>query len=137
MEEVKTNELYELDKEIVEEVENAVNAIYSQLPLKYIGSSTVKGITFVKFLQNIVDRMNSSETSTLLSVPSEYDSLIEFVAKEAINEAVEKYKESMDILINEEGKLPMLWEEFEEVHDKCISEVNKLFFENFLVIVHW
>src|SRR5205814_4450895 len=119
----------ELDDDFVAEVENAVKDIYSQLPLKYIGPSAMKGTAFVKFLQNIVDRMNSSETSTLLSIPSEYDSLIEFVAKEAINEAVEKYKESMDILINEEGKLPMSWEDFEEMHSGCNSESKKLFFE--------
>src|SRR4051794_685761 len=129
MEKAKTDEL---DEDFVEEVENAVKAIYSQLPLKYIGSSAMKGITFVKFLQNIVERMNSSETSALLSIPSEYESIIQFVAQEAINDATGKYKERMDILINEEGKLPMLWEEFEEMHSKCTSEANKLFFEKII-----
>ena len=70
MEEVKTDEL---DEDFIEEVMNAVKSIYSQLPPKYIGSSTMKGISFVKFLQNIVERMNSSETSTFLSIPSEYE----------------------------------------------------------------
>src|SRR5947208_1168407 len=111
MEKAKTDEL---DEDFVEEVENAVKEIYSQLPLKYIGSSTMKGTAFVKFLQNIVDRMNSSETSTLLSIPSEYESVIQFVSREAISDATGRYKERMDILINEEGKLPMSWEEFEE-----------------------
>src|ERR1043165_2459196 len=78
----------ELDEDFVDEVENAVKAIYSQLPLKYIGSSTMNGITFVKFLQNIVERMNSSETSTLLSIPSEYEAVIQFIAQEAINTAI-------------------------------------------------
>src|ERR1043165_424922 len=122
----------ELDEDFVDEVENAVKAIYSQLPLKYIGSSTMIGISFVKFLQNIVERMNSSETATLLSIPSEYESVIQFVAQEAINDATGRYKERMDILINEEGKLPMLWDIFEEIHDKCFSEANKLFFEKII-----
>src|SRR5271156_4958140 len=100
MEEVKTDEL---DEEFVDEVVNAVKSIYSQLPLKYIGSSTMKGISFIKFLENIVERMNTSETSTLLSIPSEYESVIQFVAREAIKEAIGKYKERMDILMNEEG----------------------------------
>ncbi|PKC68049.1 hypothetical protein RhiirA1_534476, partial [Rhizophagus irregularis] len=36
----------ELEEEFVDEVENAVKSIYSQLPLKYIGSSTMKGSAF-------------------------------------------------------------------------------------------
>ncbi|RIA95360.1 hypothetical protein C1645_488735 [Glomus cerebriforme] len=129
MEKIKTDEL---DEEFVEEVENAVKSIYSQLPLKYIGSSTMKGISFIKFLQNIVDRMNSSETSTLLSIPSEYESVIQFVAQEAIKESIKKYEEKMNTLMGEKGKLPMLWEEFEKMHHECISEVNKSFFEKII-----
>ncbi|RIA95359.1 hypothetical protein C1645_757653 [Glomus cerebriforme] len=129
MEKVKTDEL---DEEFVEEVENAVKSIYSQLPLKYIGSSTMKGISFIKFLQNIVDRMNSSETSTLLSIPSEYESVIQFVAQEAIKECIGRYEEKMEALMNNDGKLPMLWEEFEKMHHEYISEVNELFFEKII-----
>ncbi|PKY54489.1 GBP-domain-containing protein [Rhizophagus irregularis] len=125
MENVKTDDL---DEEFVEEVVKAVKSIYSQLPLKYIGSSTMQGISFVKFLENIVERMNISETSILLSIPSEYEFIVQFVAQEAIKESVEKYKERMNTLINEEGKLPMLWEEFERMHHEYISEVNKIFF---------
>src|SRR2546423_969408 len=116
MEKVKT---IELDEEFVDEVEKAVKSIYSQLSPKYIGSSTMRGIAFVKFLQNIVERMNSSETSTFLSIPSEYEAVIQFVAQGATKEAIGRYKERMDILMNEEGKLPILWEEFEGIHDEC------------------
>ena len=122
----------ELDEDFVEEVENAVKAIYSKLPLKYIGSSTMKGISFVKFLQNIVERLNSSETSSFLSIPSEYEAVIKFVANEAIDEATRKYREEMDNLMNREGALPMLWREFEGMHNKCTSEVNKSFFESII-----
>jgi len=128
LENIKTDEL---DEDFVEEVENAVKAIYSQLSLKYIGPSTMKGIAFVKFLQNIVERMNSG-TSTTLSISSEYESVIQFVAQEAIIAAVGKYKERMDILMNEEGKLPMLWEEFEEMHSECTLEAKNLFFEKII-----
>ncbi|CAB5209693.1 unnamed protein product [Rhizophagus irregularis] len=92
----------ELDEEFVDEVENAVKSIYSQIPLKYIGSSTMKGSAFVKFLNDIVERMNKSETSSLLSIPSEYESIIQFVAQEAIKEAVGIYQEQMDHMLNEE-----------------------------------
>ncbi|CAB5373518.1 unnamed protein product [Rhizophagus irregularis] len=126
MEEAKTNEL---DEEFVEEVENAIKSIYSQLSLKYIGPSTMQGISFVKFLENIVERMNSSETSTLLSIPFEYEIVIQYVAQEAIKESIRKYNERTNTLINEEGKLPMLWEEFEKMHHEYISEANKTFFE--------
>ncbi|EXX75192.1 uncharacterized protein OCT59_016287 [Rhizophagus irregularis] len=119
----------ELDEEFVDEVENAVKSIYSQIPLKYIGSSTMKGSAFVKFLNDIVERMNKSETSSLLSIPSEYESIIQFVAQEAIKEAVGVYQEQMDHLLNEEVKLPILWDEFTEIHNNCISEANKYFFE--------
>ncbi|RIA94822.1 guanylate-binding protein [Glomus cerebriforme] len=128
MEDANTDEL---DKEFVDEVVNAVKSIYSQLPLKYIGSSTMKGTAFVKFLQDIVERMNKSETSSLLSIPSEYESIIQFVAQEATKEAVEIYKKKMDLLMNKE-RLPMLWEEFEEIHNECISEANKLFYEKII-----
>jgi guanylate-binding protein 1/3/4/7 len=116
----------ELDEDFVDEVENAVKAIYSQLPLKYIGSSTMMGLSFVKFLQNIVERMNSSENSTILSVPSEYESVMQFVAQEAINEAIGKYIETM------KKKLPILWEEFEKVHSECVKEAENLFFEKII-----
>src|SRR5206468_2496869 len=114
------------------EVENAVKSIYSQLPLKYIGSSTMKGTSFVKFLENIVERMNSSETSTLLSIPSEHESVIQFVAQEIIKESIRRYEESMNALMNEEEKLPMLWVEFEKMHLEYISGVNKIFFEKII-----
>ncbi|GBB86955.1 hypothetical protein RclHR1_01340022 [Rhizophagus clarus] len=128
MEEVKTDEL---DEEFVEEVVKTVKSIYSHLPLKYIGSSTMQGISFVKFLENVVESMNNSETSTLLSIPSEYESIIQFVAQEAIKESVGKYRERMGSLINE-GELPMLWEEFEKMHYECISEVDKVFFRKII-----
>jgi hypothetical protein len=126
MEEATTNEL---DDEFVEEVVNAVKSIYSQLPLKYIGSSVMKGISFVKFLENVVERMNSSETSILLSIPHEYEIITKSVARELIKESIGRYEERMNNLINEEGKVPMLWEEFENMHHEYSSEVNKTFFE--------
>src|SRR5437762_14369828 len=112
MEDANTDEL---DEEFVDEVEKAVKSIYSQLPLKYIGSSTMKGAAFVKFIQDLVERMNKSETSALLSIPSEYESIIQFVAQEAIKEAMVIYREKMDLSLSEEGKLPLLWDEFEEI----------------------
>ena len=129
MEDAETDEL---DEYFVEEVENAVKSIYSQLPLKYIGSSTMKGEAFVKFLQDVVERMNEAETSSLLSIPSEYESVIKFVAQEAINGAIKIYKERMNLLVNEEGKLPMLWEDFGQMHNESIAEANKLFFDKII-----
>ncbi|CAB4384183.1 unnamed protein product [Rhizophagus irregularis] len=122
----------DLDEEFVDEVENAVKLIYSQLPLKYIGSSTMKGTAFVKFINDLVERMNKSENSAFLSIPSEYESIIQFVAQEAIKEAVVLYQEQMDHVLNEEGKLPILWDEFTEIHNNCISEANKIFFEKII-----
>ncbi|GES81402.1 guanylate-binding protein [Rhizophagus clarus] len=116
----------DLDDEFVGEVEKAVKSIYSRLPLKYIGSSTMKGIAFVKFLQDTVERMNSSETSTLLSIPSEYESVIKFVSQEATNEVLEIYKERMGQLINK-GKLPMVWNEFENINNEYASEARRIF----------
>src|SRR5436853_2413945 len=96
MEDAETDEL---DEEFVDEVENAVKSIYSQLPLKYIGSSTMKGMAFVKFLEDIVERMNKSETSTMLSIPSEYESIIQFVAQEVTKETTGIYEEKMNNLM--------------------------------------
>ncbi|PKK71109.1 GBP-domain-containing protein [Rhizophagus irregularis] len=128
MEKVGTNDL---DEDFVKVVESTVKAIYSQLPPKYIGSSTMKGVSFVKFLQNIVECMNDSETSNTLSIPSEYESVTQFVAQVAIKEATEFYEERMNTLKNE-GKLPILWKEFEETHIEYISEIDKLFFEKII-----
>ena len=124
--------IYELEEDFNDEVDKTVKAIYSHLPLKHIASSTMKGIAFVKFLQNIVERLNGSETSTLISVPSEYDSVIQLVAKEAIDKAIKRYREEMGNLMNREGALPMLWKEFEGMHDQCTSEINKSFFETII-----
>src|ERR1051325_7764475 len=110
MENAKTEEF---DEDFVDEVEMTVKAIYSQLPLKYMGSSIMKGMAFVKFLQNIVERLNSSETSTPLSIPSEYDSVTQFVMQEAIGEATRRYRMEMENLMDTEGTLPVLWKEFE------------------------
>ncbi|RGB36590.1 guanylate-binding protein, partial [Rhizophagus diaphanus] len=104
MEKINTDEL---DEDFVIEVESAVKSIYSQLPLKYIGSSTMQGISFVKFLENVVKHMNSSEILTLLSIPSEYESIIQFVTQEAIKESIDRYEKSMSTLRNEKGKLQL------------------------------
>ncbi|CAG8568227.1 12290_t:CDS:2 [Rhizophagus irregularis] len=118
MEKINTDEL---DEDFVIEVESAVKSIYSQLPLKYIGSSTMRGISFVKFLENAVERMNSSETLTLLSISSEYESIIQFVAQEAIKESIDRYEKSMSTLRNEKGKLQLNGE---------ISNSNKRLIKN-------
>jgi hypothetical protein len=76
--------------------------------------------------------MNKSERSTLLSIPSEYESIIRYVAQEAIKEAIGIYQEQMDSLLSEEGKLPMLWDKFTEIHNDCISEANKLYYEKII-----
>jgi len=76
--------------------------------------------------------MNKSETSSLLSIPSEYESIIKFVAQEAIKEAVATYQEKMILSLSEDIKLPMLWDELEEIHNDCISKANKLFFEKII-----
>ncbi|PKY13077.1 GBP-domain-containing protein [Rhizophagus irregularis] len=122
MEEVKNDEL---DEDFVNEVENAIKSIFSQLPIKYIGSSTMQGISFVKFLENTIERMNSSEVSSLLSIPSEYESVIQFVAQEAIKESIEKYKERMNALINEGGKLPILWKKSSNFTEQLGKEMCK------------
>src|SRR5581483_7656271 len=119
----------DLDEIFVDEVVKTVNAIYSDLPLKYIGSSTMKGIAFVKFLENIIERMNSSETSTFLSITIEYDSVIQFVEKKAIKEAMGRYNEKMKVFMSD---LPILWDKFEEMHDECNAYINKLYFEKII-----
>src|SRR5690348_4241536 len=93
LEKVNTDDL---DEDFIEEVDEVVKSIYSQLPLKYIDSSTMKGSSFVKFLQNIIERMNSSEASTLLSIPSEYDAVIQFDSTEAVGEATKRYRREMN-----------------------------------------
>src|SRR5437868_5933847 len=129
MEDAETDELDEL---FIEEVGKAVTSIYSDLPLKYIGSSTMKGASFSKFLQDIVKRMNESETSSFLSIPSEFESVIQYVAQESMKEATKLYRERMSLLVNEKDKLPMLWEDFAQIHSDCTSEANKLFFEKII-----
>ncbi|CAB5374094.1 unnamed protein product [Rhizophagus irregularis] len=121
----------DLDEEFVE-VENDVKLIYSQLPLKYIGSSTMKGTAFVKFLNDLVERKNKSENSAFLSIPSKYESIIHFVAQKAVKEHIRIYQDQVEHVVNEEGKLPILWNEFTEIRNNFISEANKIFFEKII-----
>ena len=132
LQQLETIKTSELEEDFVDEIVKSVNAIYSHLPPKYIGSSTMKGTAFVKFLQNIVERLNSSETSAFLSIPSEYDSVIQFVAREAIDESIGRYKEKMSELANGEEKLPMSWDKFNEINNNCTSDARNSFFEKII-----
>ncbi|RGB27241.1 hypothetical protein C1646_769375 [Rhizophagus diaphanus] len=105
--------------------------VYS-LPLPGCKKKTITHMEEVKNDKLDEDFVNEFRSSFLLSIPSKYESVIQFVAQEAIKESIEKYKERMNALINEGGKLPILWKKFKKIHLECFSEVNITFFKNII-----
>ncbi|CAI2163621.1 20366_t:CDS:2 [Funneliformis geosporum] len=137
----------DLQPEFVVEVTSSVNKILSTSVPKYIGSSTMSGVSFTKFLQECVSKLNdTSESSNFhLSIPDEYESIIEYVAQKAIDECVKMYVTSMKCILRS-GKDNNLdddfenvqhvevfnWTDFHEVHLNVFNQVETEFFKRII-----
>ncbi|GET00172.1 guanylate-binding protein [Rhizophagus clarus] len=141
------NQLQNLDKlptaklqpEFVTEVTRAVNNVLSTSAPKYIGSCTMTGLSLTKFLQDCVEKLN--DTSNIqLSIPSEYDSVVEYVAQRSIKECVQMYTSYMNKKLNKdkEGDDNNLyvdvfnWKVFNEIHLEIFNQVEKEFFKRII-----
>ncbi|CAG8583528.1 8584_t:CDS:2 [Funneliformis mosseae] len=127
----------ELEPEFVTEVSRAVKSILSTSTPKYIGSSLMTGLSFTKFLQECVEKLNDTSNSNFqLSIPSEYDSVIEYVARQSIKHCTQMYVTSMNSKLQQpydDGRKQRLkvlnWEDFNEIHVEIYNQVEKEFFK--------
>ncbi|CAI2179659.1 14370_t:CDS:2 [Funneliformis geosporum] len=126
----------ELEPEFVTEVSRAVKSILSTSTPKYIGSSLMTGLSFTKFLQECVEKLNdTSDSNFQLAIPSEYESVIGYVARQSIKHCTQLYVTSM----NSRLQLPcdgdrkqqvkaLYWEYFNEIHVEIYNQIEKEFF---------
>ncbi|CAG8529607.1 8456_t:CDS:2, partial [Cetraspora pellucida] len=121
----------EFEQDFIVEVITAVNGIFNNLKPKYIGSSPMSGISFAKFLQECVRSLNDPENHIQISIPDEYKSVIEYVAQKSIQCCNEMYQRFMELEI-QQHQLPMLWKDFNEMHNKAFDEVKTEFFNRIL-----
>ncbi|CAG8517016.1 4553_t:CDS:2 [Rhizophagus irregularis] len=128
-----------LQPEFVTEVTHAVNNVLSTSTPKYIGSCTMTGVSFTKFLQDCVEKLN--DTSIMqLSIPSEYDSVVEYVAQRSIKECVQMYTLNMNKKLNKDKERSddslhvdvFNWKAFNEIHMEIFSQVEKEFFKRII-----
>ncbi|CAG8622750.1 12953_t:CDS:2, partial [Acaulospora colombiana] len=117
----------DLDEEFITEVTKVVQSIYSNVNPKYIGSSTMTGISLGKFLVNCIEKMNDPENSQQLSIPSEYETIIQYMAIQATERSIEIYEAGMINDVKEEN-LPLLWDKFNEIHNHHLDQAQNEFF---------
>ncbi|CAG8434120.1 10038_t:CDS:2 [Funneliformis mosseae] len=132
----------DLQSEFVEEATISINKILSTSAPKYIGSSTMSGVPFTKFLQECVNKLNdTSETSNFhLSIPDEYESIIEYIAHKTIDHCVQMYVTSMKFLLrsgndNDENVQHVEvfnWTDFHEIHLNVFNQVETEFFKRII-----
>ncbi|CAG8659678.1 921_t:CDS:2, partial [Acaulospora morrowiae] len=109
-----------LDLDFVSEVVQSVNGVLSKVKPKYIGSSSMSGATFSKFLVECVEKLNDPENQIRLSIPDEYNSVIIYVAQRTIQKCGGIYMSTMEKEI-ETLKFPIQWSEFGSVHNKAFN----------------
>ncbi|RIA89264.1 guanylate-binding protein [Glomus cerebriforme] len=141
------NQLQNLDKlstsnlqsEFVTRVTRAVNNILSTSTPKYIESCTMSGLSFTKFLQDCVEKLNDT-SNFQLSIPSEYESVIEYIAQRTIRDCIQIYTSNMklkldsDIGSNDDTIHVNLynWELFNDIHLEIFTHVEKEFFQRII-----
>ncbi|CAG8550491.1 15343_t:CDS:2 [Acaulospora morrowiae] len=114
-----------LDEEFVNIVVTVVRSIYSNLNPKYIGSSTMTGMSFGKFLVDCVEKMNDPENSEQLSIPSEYETVIQYMSHKATDKCMEIYESGMNEEIKD--RVPILWDEFDDIHNNYYNKAQEEF----------
>jgi len=146
------NQLQNLDKlptsklqpEFVTEVTRVVKSIISTSAPKYIGPSMMSGMSFTKFLQDCVEKLNDTSISQL-SIPSEYESVIDYIAQRSIEYCIQMYTSEMNLNLHpsddddddydddEDGEINVFnWEDFNEFHLKVFGQVEEEFFKKII-----
>src|SRR4051812_34752648 len=92
----------DLEPEFVTEVIKAVESILSTTAPKYIGSSKMTGLSFTKFLQGCVEKINdTSDSNVQLSIPNEYESVIKYITQQTIDHCIQMYTTNMNLKFQE------------------------------------
>ncbi|KAF0503278.1 GBP-domain-containing protein [Gigaspora margarita] len=126
MNEIETDKL---DPIFVEKVEESVTKIFEDLHPKYLNASTMSGVTFAEFLERCVAQINDP-ANTVLSIPSAYESTINYAAQKAYESSLELYNDMMDQM-NFKG-FPISWDEFKDVHNIAFEEALKNFIQQII-----
>ncbi|CAG8666205.1 40751_t:CDS:2 [Gigaspora margarita] len=126
MNEIETDKL---DPIFVEKVEESVTKIFEDLHPKYLNASTMSGVTFAEFLERCVAQINDP-ANTVLSIPSAYESTINYTAQKAYESSLELYNDMMDQM-NFKG-FPISWDEFKDVHNIAFEEALKNFIQQII-----
>ena len=108
-----------LEEEFVEETTASVRDIFRRLEPKYIGYLKMNGLAFTDFLVQCVAKMNDTDH---LSIPDEYESVIQHVAYKMKGRCLRQYQEDMTDLAN---STPMPWEEFTAKQQAIFDDVIK------------
>jgi hypothetical protein len=73
------------------------------------------GMMFSHFLRVSVAQLNDPANTCTISVPSEYDAVVRFVATKVINQSKKKYESSLKKKL-QRNQFPISWEAFDGMH---------------------
>ncbi|CAG8535907.1 6443_t:CDS:2 [Diversispora eburnea] len=119
----------DLDPCFVSEIIVTVNQIYQNLEPKYIGSSAMSGIAFARFITECVKRLNDPENNIQISIPDEYSSVTNFVARKTTEKCEKLYKQTME---KEIQTLPIQWDVINFCHSIAFHASEAEFFKSII-----
>ncbi|CAG8626240.1 5577_t:CDS:2, partial [Dentiscutata erythropus] len=85
------------------EVLDIIEGISELVAIIAVGASPMSGTSFAKFLQECVRSLNNTENCIQISVPDEYESVVEYVDKSPYNIVTKTYR-----IETQQHQLPML-----------------------------
>ncbi|RHZ70579.1 hypothetical protein Glove_269g58 [Diversispora epigaea] len=118
----------DLDPCFISEIVVTVNRIYQNLQPKYIGSSAMNGMAFARFITNCVERLNDPENNIQISIPDEYSSVTNFIARKTIEKCENLYIQTVENGI----QLPVQWDEINFWHSIAFHASETEFFKSII-----
>ncbi|CAG8597322.1 8382_t:CDS:10, partial [Paraglomus occultum] len=113
-----------LDSTFIDQAILAINSIFASLSPKYISATTMTGLSYAKFLEACIDKMNDPTNSGELSIPSEYESVAIYISHKVTKSSLTLYKAKMNLYLRERGGTALIWEEFIEVHAMAFKDAH-------------
>ncbi|CAG8453260.1 5865_t:CDS:2 [Paraglomus brasilianum] len=113
-----------LDPTFIDQATLAINAIFASLSPKYISATLMNGLSYAKFLEACIDKMNDPRNSGELSIPSEYESVAIYISQKVTKSSMTVYKSKMNFYLKERGGMPLIWEEFINVHAMAFKDAH-------------
>jgi hypothetical protein len=90
------------------------------------------GLSYAKFLEECVSKMNDPENSGQLSIPSEYESVAMYVAQKMIRKSATQYRDKMNFYIRDKKGMPLNWEHFVEAHALAFKDTHMLLLKSLI-----